>query len=256
LRFKPYLSSLLAMMFVLTACVSDPGEPAEIAAETEPGTVEDAVAENDAPAVNRAAPAPSVAPQPVAQPQRVAPPAPVAAPAPVAPPIVISSGTAMEIMLIDPISTETNVAGDEFLAAVSRPISVNGATVVEEGVRVRGRIVDLQEPGRVNGRARIEIVLFELIGQNGRVPISTTAFVEEAEADLGRDATLGAAGAAAGAIIGGLAGGRTGAIVGGAAGGAGTVMATRGDQLEYPAESRMTFTLRESIEIPAGQTIS
>lgn len=162
----------------------------------------------------------------------------------------------MQIMLIDPISTETNLSGDEFLAELDVPISVNGSIVVQEGVRVRGRILDVQKPGRVRGRARIEMVLFEILGQNGRIPISTVAYVEEAEQNLGRDATLGAAGTAAGAIVGGITGGKAGAIIGGAAGGAGTVMATRGDQLEYPAESRLRFTLSEAVEIPAGQTIS
>ena len=171
-------------------------------------------------------------------------------------PAIISSGTRMEVMLIDPISTETNLSGDTFLAALVEPIVVDGSVVIAEGVRVRGRIVDLQEPGRVRGRARIEMVLTEIVGTSVTIPISTASFVQEAEADLGRDATLGAVGAAAGAVVGGLTGGRTGAIIGGTAGGAGTVAVTRGDQLEYPPESRLNFTLSDSFEVPAGQTIS
>ena len=228
--------AFIVFAFAFAACTPDPGDTVEL---------------SDTVQSNRTTPeSPSVA-------DRNNTPVPVPEPEPiVVEPTIIAAGTVMDVMLIDPISTETNMPGDVFLASLTAPISIDGSTVVEAGVTVRGRIVELQQPGRVNGRARIEMVLTEIVGEDTSIPISTSSFVEEADPDLGRDAKLGAAGGAVGALIGGLTGGRTGAIVGGAAGGAGTVLATRGDQLEYPAESRLSFTVSQDLYVPGGQTIS
>ena len=233
MKSKPYITALIILAFSLVACTPEPGDTAEATDTAQPNPESATVAESNAPPVS------------VPEPEPV-----------VVEPTIISTGTVMEVMLIDPISTDINMPGDVFLATLTAAISVDGSTVVEEGVRVRGRIVDVQEPGRVSGRARIEMVLTEIVGESINIPISTSPFVEEADSDLGRDATLGAAGGAVGALVGGLTGGRTGAIIGGAAGGAGTVLATRGDQLEFPAESRLSFTLSQDFEVPGGQTIS
>src|SRR6185436_3016834 len=64
-------------------------------------------------------------------------------------------------------------------------------------------------------------------------------------------------GALLGAIIGGIAGGGKGAIIGGAvgaAGGAGVQIATRGHDVNVPAESLLTFRLREPMQLGSADT--
>jgi hypothetical protein len=56
-------------------------------------------------------------------------------------------------------------------------------------------------------------------------------------------------GAAIGAIAGGKKGAGVGAIVGGAAG-TGTVLATKGKEVEVGSESRVKFTLEKDAELP------
>ena len=67
------------------------------------------------------------------------------------------------------------------------------------------------------------------------------------------DAEKGAAlGGLGGAAIGAIAGGKKGAAVGAAVGGGGgtaAVLATKGKEVEYPAESRLTFTLAQDASI-------
>ena len=163
--------------------------------------------------------------------------------------VVIPIGTSIDVVLVDSIGTERSKAGDVFLAGLASPIIVNGAVVVEKGAQIHGMVVNAESSGRVSGRAHIEIVLTELLTDGQAIAIQTAPFVQEAESDVGRDAKIGAAGAAVGALIGGLTGGKKGAVVGGAAGGAGAVMATKGRQLSYPSESRLSFVLSHDIEI-------
>ena len=175
---------------------------------------------------------------------------PSAPPEPPMPEIaVIPSGTQLTVILIDSISTDRNKPGDAFLASLASPVLVEDTVVLEKGTRVRGRIVEAADSGRIRGRASIEMTLTDILTDDGTITIQTQPFAEEAESDTARDAKIGAAGAAVGALIGGLTGGKKGAIAGAAAGAAGTVVATKGKELSYPSESRMTFTLSANVRV-------
>src|SRR5262249_44421023 len=99
----------------------------------------------------------------------------------------------------------------------------------------------------------IRLVLTSIADRGKVHPIVTKPFVAEAEGTVKRDAGIvgGAAGigAAIGAIAGGKGGAAKGAAIGGAAGG-GTVLATKGKELEYDSESRLKFTLEKSVSLP------
>jgi hypothetical protein len=182
------------------------------------------------------------------------------APAPAAPaPKVIPSktyeipeGTELSVLLIDPISTAKNKAGDSFTASIAEPIVVNGDTVVGRGTRVQGRIVDAEGSGRIKGRANIRLVLTGIVDGAKTYPIVTRPYVAEAEATKGRDAGIIAGGAGIGAAIGALTGGKKGALEGGAiGGGAGTaaVLATKGKEVEFGSETKLNFTLDRSAQV-------
>ena len=64
-----------------------------------------------------------------------------------------------------------------------------------------------------------------------------------------QDAKKGAVGAAAGAIIGGIAGGGSGAAIGAGVGGAGTVLATKGQEVRLEAGTTVSTTLSESVKV-------
>jgi hypothetical protein len=84
------------------------------------------------------------------------------------------------------------------------------------------------------------------------ISITTKSYFVEAETTKGRDAAVVGGGAGIGAAIGAIAGGKkgaaTGAAIGGAAG-AGTVLATKGNEVDFPAESRLTFTLADDLTV-------
>ena len=167
--------------------------------------------------------------------------------------MVIPADTEVSVLLIDSISTRKNKAGDKFMASLADPITVNGEQVVSRGTKVQGRVVDAEDSGRVKGTASIRMVLTDILDGNKSYPIVTSPFVAEAESSTGRDAGIigGAAGvgAAIGAIAGGGKGAAKGAAIGGAAG-TGTVLATKGKEVEFDSETRLKFKLEKAAELP------
>jgi len=160
--------------------------------------------------------------------------------------ITIPEGTRLQVALIDGVSTTKSAPGDEFLASTTAPIVIDGKTVVEKGTKVRGRVSDVNESGRVKGRASLRLVLTSINTNGKEVAISTKPFVAVAQNTKKRDAEVIGGGTGVGALIGALAGGGKGAAIGAAVGGgagAGTVLATKGKDLHYPPESKITFTL-------------
>ncbi len=166
--------------------------------------------------------------------------------------VTIPAGSRIRVSLIDGVSTEKSSPGDQFMASLAEPVIVDGKMVLEKGTKVRGRVVDAVESGRVKGRASINLILTHILRSDEDVEISTKSFVAAAEATKKRDAGIIAGGTGIGAAIGAIAGGKkgagVGALVGGGAG-TGTVLATKGKDLHYPPETRLSFTLANPVEI-------
>jgi hypothetical protein len=157
------------------------------------------------------------------------------------------------VRLIDAVSTETNEAGDTFLASLSRPLETDGVTLFPQDTVVKGKVVSLEEPGRIHGVASISLELTELqTGKGKSVPIRTELFAEQAKPQKKKDAAIIGAGAGIGTAIGAITGGKKGAAIGAAVGGAGStgyVLSTKGKQINYPSETLMTFRLADTLTV-------
>jgi hypothetical protein len=191
-------------------------------------------------------------PPPPAGSQNVAeskPPAPVRIPKTV----TIPAGTLLNIRVDEKLSSNIAQTGDSFRATLDSPLVVDGAVVAEKGARVEGRISESDRGGKVRGTAALALELVRLNTSDGqRVRLQTEGFTKAAERSTKKDAMKVGIGAGLGAAIGAIAGGGKGAAIGAGVGGAagtGTVMATRGEAAEIPAETRLAFRLREPITI-------
>jgi hypothetical protein len=167
--------------------------------------------------------------------------------------VTIPAGTLLSVRVDQSLSTSSNQTGDSFRATLDQPVVVDGLVIAERGSRVEGQIVESDPGGRVQGLAKLSLELVRLNTSDGqRLRLQTEPFAKQAQNEKKRDAAkVGAAagiGAAIGAIAGGGKGAALGAVLGGAAG-AGGVAATRGAAAEIPAETRMTFRLREAITV-------
>jgi hypothetical protein len=174
-----------------------------------------------------------------------------------APKVTIPSGTRLRVALIDGVSTSQNSPGDEFTASLAEPVIVDGKMLLEKGTKVQGRVADVQESGRVKGRASIRLILTHLSHDGDMISISTNPFVASAQATKKRDAGIIGGGAGIGAAIGAIAGGGKGAAIGAITGaGAGAVgqTVTRGGRVQLPSESLLTFRLNSPLVVGAADS--
>ena len=166
--------------------------------------------------------------------------------------ITVPSGTPLHIVLQQGVGTDASTPGAEFEAVLADPVVIDGKTVLDKGAMVSGRVVDVKKAGRVKGRATLSLQLTSVEHDGKPVPIETKTFVGVAKNNKKRDAAMIGGGAGVGAVIGAIAGGGKGAATGaaiGGAGGTGAVLATRGDDLHYPPESRLNFVLAKPVDL-------
>jgi hypothetical protein len=167
--------------------------------------------------------------------------------------VTLNAGTLFPVRFVDGLSTERNVPGDLFTATLDKELVVDGFVIAERGARVEGRVVESDRGGRVRGVASLGVELTRLHLSDGQsIALSTDTFVRTAAPTHGQDAAKVGAGAALGAVLGAIAGGGKGAAIGAGAGGAagaGSVLATRGRAAALPSETRISFRLRDSVEI-------
>jgi hypothetical protein len=152
--------------------------------------------------------------------------------------------------LIDPVNSERDNLGQTYRASVDQPVLINGQTVIPRGADAVATLIDAQKSGKIEGRTVLTLDL-KTIAVNGRSYDIVTTGVPEASGSRGeRSAKVIGGAAALGAIIGAAAGGGKGAAIGAGAGaGAGTAaqVATSGQKVKVPAETRLTFTLQNPI---------
>jgi hypothetical protein len=137
-------------------------------------------------------------------------------------------------------------------ARLKQAISVDGVTVLPAGTQLNGEVVEVVQPGRVKGRARVSFRFTEAVIAGARESIATDPVTFEANPTKGEDATKIGVGAGVGAAIGGILGGGSGAAKGAAIGGAagtGAVLATKGQHVQVAEGADIAATLAEPFDL-------
>jgi hypothetical protein len=166
--------------------------------------------------------------------------------------ITIPAGTAVTIRLGEAVGSKISQPGQSFSGTLSEPVEVNGRTVIPSGVAASGTVVDAKPLGRFKGGASLSLQLTSITIHGAEHQIQTTAVSQTEKGKGKRTAVLAGGGGALGALIGGLAGGGKGAAIGAAAGvGAGGSGAafTGNKEIVMPAESAVTFSLSQSLQV-------
>ena len=173
-----------------------------------------------------------------------APPAPAA--------LQLSAGTNLVIRMIDAVDSEKANVGQTFRASMDEPVMINGDTAIPRGADVVVKLVDSKDSGKLTGRAELALSLLS-ISVNGRtVDINTQTVTRESDSRGADTAKKAGVGAVLGTIIGAAAGGGKGAAIGagaGAAAGTGVQLATKGERVRVPSETRLTFVLDSPVNI-------
>jgi hypothetical protein len=193
--------------------------------------------------------------------QMAPPPAPVnvtpaAPPAPPKPLVVtIPDGTQLSIRLIDPLDSEKNQVGDSFRATLNHSVIVGDKTAIPAGADIMGRVVDVKGATHFSGNSVLAVELVS-VGMGGKsYELHTQEYRKEGTARGKNTAAKVGGGAAVGAIIGAIAGGGKGAAIGAAAGagaGTGAQAITKGQKIQWPAETVLSFNLASPLTVTPG----
>ncbi len=166
--------------------------------------------------------------------------------------IQVPSGTQVVVRLIDRVNSETDRLGQTYRASIDQPVVVNGQTVIPRGADTVATLIDAQKSGHIQGKTVLTLDLKSITVNNHPYDIVTTGVSQASSSRGQRSAKMIGGGAALGAVIGAVAGGGRGAAIGSVAGaGAGTAaqVATSGQKVNIPSETRLTFTLQNALDL-------
>jgi hypothetical protein len=167
-------------------------------------------------------------------------------------PVLVPVGTALTIRLGSTLSSKTSQSGEAFQGTLTQAVSVDGAEAIPAGSNATGEVVEAHPLGRFKGGASLAVRLTSIEVKGKTYAVSTSMVDREVKGKGKRTAIMAGGGAAVGALIGGLAGGGKGAAIGAlAGGGAGTAGAafTGNKDIILPAESALSFKLKDALEL-------
>ncbi len=188
------------------------------------------------------------------------------APQPASPRFIVPAGTQVLMVLKSPISTRNAQPGSSVYAETSFPVALDGRMLIPAGSYVQGVIDRVARPGRVKGRAQVQMHFTTLIFPSGYTvslpgtlsgaPGGETEKVTGKEGtvtengskahDAGTVATTTGTGGLIGAGLGGLKGAGIGAGVGAAAG-LGAVLFSRGKDIRFDVGTPLEMTLQRPL---------
>jgi hypothetical protein len=165
----------------------------------------------------------------------------------------LAKGAEIVVRLIDGIDSEKSKEGDTFRASLDEPLMIEGETLAPKGADATVKLVAAQESGKLTGRTELTVALVSVAVGGRRLEVNTST-VSQASGSRGeRTAKVAVGTAAVGAIIGAIAGGGQGAAIGagaGAAAGAGSQVFMKGQRVNIPSETILTFTTDAPVKLP------
>ena len=161
--------------------------------------------------------------------------------------ITLPAGTNFTIRMIDAVDSQTSQTGQTFSASLDAPVvDGSGRTIIARGADVVVKLVDSKQSGKIAGRTELALSLMSIKINGQFVDINTQTVSEKSTNRAGRSAGVIGGSAVGGAVLGGIFGGGKGAAIGagaGAAGGTVVQLATSGQRVRVPSETRLTFVL-------------
>jgi len=168
-------------------------------------------------------------------------------------PLMVPAGTALNVRLNQHISVKSSHAGDQFTGTVVNPVVVNGNVAIPDGSRVTGVVTNAHKRGHFKGASVLQLRLTALdLPNGGHYALDSSRVTKTKKGKGKRSLGIIGGGTGLGMLVGGLATGGVGLVVGGLAGaGGGTAVAglTGNRDIDYPAESVITFRLADAIDI-------
>jgi len=166
--------------------------------------------------------------------------------------IELPQGTVFTVRMIDPVDSQVNRIGETFRASMDEPVVMDGEPVIPRGADVLVKLVDDKESGKITGKTELTLDLVSVTVNGRTIDVNTQAVTRASSSRTGRSEKVIGGTAVLGTIIGAIAGGGRGAAIGAASGvgvGAAAEVATKGQRVHIPSETRLTFTLEYPVRI-------
>jgi hypothetical protein len=238
---KPIVALTLSSICVI-ACTQTP--PAQSGTAGQAASPAPAQSEASKPATAAAAPESTAAPA-----QPAPPPEPPPPPAPAFREVTIPAGTSLSVTLLNTLASNKSQVEDPIKGSLAKAVTVSGVTALPVGTQILGSVTEAAESGRVKGKASVSFRFNRLVVDGETIRVQTATVHREAAGDTKSDVKKGGLGAGAGAIVGGVLGGGKGAAIGAVAGGAGTVLATKGKEVEIPSGTAVSVLVQDPITV-------
>lgn len=180
----------------------------------------------------------------------------------------VAAGTEIHATLDTPLSTKTSKPGDRFTATVTEPVRGNNGVVIPTGSRIEGEVSEAEEGKAVaalRGRGKLNLRFRDVVLPSGQslpltatlVSVHSTNGKDSKNADQegqvesgtrGRDVAKDVGiGAGIGTIAGLIFGGPLKGLAIGAMAGGGYVLATKGKDVNLPAQTGMILRLDQPL---------
>jgi hypothetical protein len=207
---------------------------------------------------NTPPPPPPPAAAPPQEAAQIVPAAPPPPPAPVAKTVTIPSGTVIPIRMTDTLDSASTQSNTVFHGSLAGDLIADGMVVAKSGAAVTGRVITAKDATHFSGSSELSIELTRIDTVDHPVDVVTDAFTKNGAGRGKNTAIKTGGGAAVGAILGGLLGGGKGAAIGAASGGgigAGVNGVTRGQQVQIPTETLVSFHLQSPISVTTSKKV-
>jgi BON domain len=190
--------------------------------------------------------------------QVVAPAPPPPPPPPVARTVTLPAGTVIPIRMTDTLETGKTQPNTVFHGSLAGDLIADGMVIARSGSAVTGRVIVAKDAAHFAGSAELSIELTRIDTVDHPVDVVTDAYDKQGNGRGKNTAVKTGGGAAVGAILGGLLGGGKGAAIGAVTGGgvgAGVNGVTRGQQVQIPTETLVTFHLQSPLSVTTSKQV-
>jgi hypothetical protein len=164
----------------------------------------------------------------------------------------VPAGTAVVVTLNQSVSSKDAKSGQTVSGVVASDVTIGGKVVIPRNSNVSLTVATAVASGRLSTPAKLYLRIDSIQVKGQSYTVSSSLVGQTAGSHNKRNAVAIGGGTAAGAVIGALAGGGKGAAIGAAVGaGAGTAgaAATGKKDITYPAESKLSFKLKDAVAI-------